>query len=297
MFSRSSNYDASPTMFSPQGGLLQIEYAHMAADKGAVAVAVRTEQGVIMVTERSRHSPLLVPSSMTKMAVIADHILCVYSGIVSDANILVERARVEAAHHKFTYNEIIGLRTLVKIIGRMASDSTDPDTNEKNAFARPFGVSLLFAGIDDTLDDDQVDDKDYKNVDEEEDGKKGGKKDEKKDEKKPPVKKIIKMKAKKENEPSGAMKLFMLSPSGSEVSVDAVAIGAGAEMANKDLNAEFRKDMKFREAVMMCLRIMKNVTPDNLNEDNIEVAKIGADKEVKIATTQEVKKYLDWINK
>ncbi len=131
MFSQFSVYDVSTHVFSPQGGLLQIEYAHAATNKGSTALGVKTESAVVFVTERSKNSSLLEFRSLDKVQLIEDHAICVYSGIVSDAQILVEHARSEALNHRFTYDETIGIRSLAQVVGELANSYADPDISDR----------------------------------------------------------------------------------------------------------------------------------------------------------------------
>ncbi len=273
MYSQNSVYDMSTHVFSPQGGLLQIEYAHAATNKGSTAIGIKTESSVVFVTERSRKSSLLESCSMEKVQLVEDHALCVYSGIVSDANILVEKARTEALNHRFTYDETIGIRSLVQTVGALANTYADPDLDRgERSYARPFGVSMLFAGVDAGVDDDKVDDEEHKVAD--------------------AAKALRKSKATQDDPGTGAMKLFLLTPAGSEDAVDAVAIGAGAEVAKKDLLIGYKKDLTTKEAIVLCLQVLKNVSAEALSEENVEMAKIERRRKPRIFTPAEIKKFL-----
>ena len=262
MFSHESAYDTNTHVFSPQGGLLQIEYAHSATQKGSLAIGIKTDNAAVLVTERARKSSLLVSKCLDKIQFLDDHVLCVYSGIVSDANILVDRARVELENHKFTFDEPMSIRSLVQTVGRTANNYSDPDLAEDDRmYARPFGVSFLFAGFDG-----------------EDDG--------------PDTAVTITRAQPQEGRTYGGtsrkMRLYLLSPSGTEDSVDAIAVGAGAESAVKEINANYRSDLSVDEATALALRVMKNVSADQVQPENVEIAVITTDEGALVYTDKRI---------
>lgn len=71
------------------------------------------------------------------------------SGLISDSQRLIEAARSEAHYHRFLYKEPITLKALTQSVADLALNFGEGDiTSKKKPIARPFGVSLLFAGID-----------------------------------------------------------------------------------------------------------------------------------------------------
>ena len=64
------------------------------------------------------------------------------SGILSDARVLIERAQLAAQQHRVTYDSEIDTLSIVKDICNLKQLTT------QNAGFRPFGVSILVAGID-----------------------------------------------------------------------------------------------------------------------------------------------------
>ncbi|RTG82544.1 20S proteasome subunit alpha 5 [Schistosoma bovis] len=75
------------------------------------------------------------------------NLACAVSGLVADARTLIERARTEAAHHWFVYNEKMTIEDVTKAVSNLALAFGDDDM-ESGAMSRPFGVALLFAGVD-----------------------------------------------------------------------------------------------------------------------------------------------------
>ena len=135
-------YDRAITLFSPDGRLFQIEYALEAVKRGPTVIGVRTEEGVIITVENKPHAKLLETESVRKVSVLDDHIGCTFAGLTGDARVLISNARTQAQIHRLTY----GIPPSVEFITRKVCDSLQVYT--QHAGVRPFGCSLLLAGVD-----------------------------------------------------------------------------------------------------------------------------------------------------
>ncbi|CEM02142.1 unnamed protein product [Vitrella brassicaformis CCMP3155] len=151
MFATRSEYDRGVNTFSPEGRLFQVEYAIEAVKLGSTAVGIQTSEGVILAVERRLASPLVVPSSIEKIYELDYHIGCAMSGLIADARTLADHARTECANHFFTFNERMSTESCVHAISDLALDFSDvaDRRDRKKLMSRPFGVSLLVAGVDD----------------------------------------------------------------------------------------------------------------------------------------------------
>jgi len=145
MFSNRSEYDRSVNSFSPEGRLFQVEYAIEAIKLGSTAIGVQTNEGVVLVVEKRLTSKLIEPSSIEKCFEIDTHVGCAMSGLIADARTMVDRARMEAQHHWFTFNEQMGVESIAQSVSNVAMNF---GKSGKDSMSRPFGVSLLFAGIE-----------------------------------------------------------------------------------------------------------------------------------------------------
>ncbi len=137
-------YDRAITMFSPDGRLLQVEYAKKTVRQGSTAIGMICSDGILLVTDKRIVDTLVVPESVEKIFQIDDHIAATASGILSDARVLIERAQVKAQQHRLTYDSAIDIKTVVKDICDLKQICT------QSGGLRPFGVSILVAGIDDS---------------------------------------------------------------------------------------------------------------------------------------------------
>ncbi len=137
-------YDRAITVFSPDGRLFQVEYAREAVKRGTTTVGVKYKTGVVLIVDKHITSHLIEPSSIEKIFKIDDHIGCATSGLVADARMLIDRARIDAQINEITYNEKIQVKILVKKICDFKQTYT------QYGGVRPFGTALLVAGCDET---------------------------------------------------------------------------------------------------------------------------------------------------
>jgi proteasome alpha subunit len=135
-------YDRTITMFSPDGRLLQVEYAKKTVRQGSTAIGLVCKEGVVLITDKRIVDSLVVPEAVEKIFEIDDHIAATASGILSDARVLIERAQLRAQQHKVTYDSPIDTLSVVKDICNLKQICT------QSGGLRPFGVSILLAGID-----------------------------------------------------------------------------------------------------------------------------------------------------
>jgi len=142
MFLTRSEYDRGVNTFSPEGRLFQVEYAIEAIKLGSTAIGIQTAEGVVLAVEKRITSPLLEPSSIQKIVKFDEHIGCAMSGLVADARTLIDHARVETQNHWFTYDEKMGVESTVQSVCDLALGFGEGN------MARPFGVALLVAGVD-----------------------------------------------------------------------------------------------------------------------------------------------------
>jgi proteasome alpha subunit len=134
-------YDRTATMFSPQGHLLQVEYAEKTVRLGSSSIGITCSDGIVIVADLRVEDKLILPKSANKIYEIDAHIISSVAGIVSDARVLIERAQVLAQQHRVTYDSPIEPELIIKEIANSQQQFT------QYGGARPFGVSLMVAGI------------------------------------------------------------------------------------------------------------------------------------------------------
>lgn len=130
-------------MFSPEGRVMQVEYAMEAIGNAASAIGILCKEGVVLACEKRTTSKLLVkPKFSEKMYIIDDHIAVAVAGLTADANILVDQARLIAARHMFTESEPQPVERLIRVLCDTKQGYT------QYGGLRPFGVAFLYAGWD-----------------------------------------------------------------------------------------------------------------------------------------------------
>ena len=135
-------YDRAITIFSPDGRLFQVEYAIEAVRRGTTAIGIRCNDGVVLAVEK-RVLKLQEPESVEKVFDIDTHVGAAIAGLTADARVLIDNARIQSQINRLYYNEAITIPTLTKKICDLKQLYT------QHAGVRPFGVSLLVAGVDD----------------------------------------------------------------------------------------------------------------------------------------------------
>ena len=84
-----------------------------------------------------------------KLVEIDHHCACAMSGIVSDARILIDHARVESQNHTFNFNEPMGIEPITQAVSDLAINFGEGyEGSKRKPMARPYGVALLIGGVD-----------------------------------------------------------------------------------------------------------------------------------------------------
>jgi proteasome alpha subunit len=135
-------YDRAITVFSPDGRLFQVEYAREAVKRGSTAVGIKFKDGVLLLSEKRPRSKLMEQNSLEKIQLIDDYVGCVTSGLGADARVLIDFARIVTQQEKVSYGSLVNVENLVKKVADQMQQYT------QYGGVRPYGVSVIFAGID-----------------------------------------------------------------------------------------------------------------------------------------------------
>ena len=137
----SRGYDMTPTMYSPDGRIYQVEYAIETVKRGTLAIGIQASDGVVIaVEEKSRD--LQVEELTQKIFQVDDHIGVAAAGYIPDARVQVDNARFFAQSNKLTYDEPVDVETVAKHLADQSHQFT------QYSGVRPFGVALIVAGVD-----------------------------------------------------------------------------------------------------------------------------------------------------
>src|SRR3989344_355070 len=134
-------YDRAATMFSPDGHLLQVEYAEKTVRLGSSSIGLLCKDGVVILADRRHRDKLVMPESMNKIFEVDNHIVATAAGILSDARILIDQAQVLAQQNRVTFGTPIEPISII----RMIADRTQMFTQYGGA--RPYGAAFLLGGV------------------------------------------------------------------------------------------------------------------------------------------------------
>ena len=134
-------YDRAKTIFSPDGRLYQVEYAREAVNMGATALGLKFSNGVILAAKKTIAK--LQVNTAEKIFKVDDYIGVVTAGLVADARVLVDAARIEAQRNMIVYDEPIHTYRLAKFLA-----------DRKQAYTqwggvRPYGTAMIVGGVND----------------------------------------------------------------------------------------------------------------------------------------------------
>jgi len=134
-------YDRAITIFSPDGRLYQVEYAIETVRRGAIAVGVKSKDGVVIAVEEKPRK-LQISESAHKIFQIDEHIGFAAAGYIPDARNQADAARFFAQSNRMIYDEAVDVETVAKHLADQCQQFT------QFGGARPFGVALIIGGVD-----------------------------------------------------------------------------------------------------------------------------------------------------
>lgn len=137
----SRGYDMTPTMYSPDGRIYQVEYAIETVKRGTLAIGIICSDGVIIAVEENPRA-LQVADVTQKIFQVDYHIGVAAAGYIPDARVQVDNARFFSQSSKLTYDEPVEVETVAKHLADQCHQFT------QYSGVRPYGVALIIAGVD-----------------------------------------------------------------------------------------------------------------------------------------------------
>ncbi len=87
--------------------------------------------------------------------------------------------------------------------------------------------------------------------------------------------------------------LFFADPSGTFMKYQAKAIGSGSEVAQNQLQEEYKKDMDFPSAERLAVKVLKQVMEEKLSATNVQVASVTKLSGFQIYSVNQVQSLID----
>lgn len=137
----SRGYDQTPTMYSPDGRIYQVEYALETVKRGTLALGIKCKNGVVLAVEEKPRK-LQIKEMAQKIFRVDDHIGVAAAGYIPDARNQVDDARFFSQSNRMIYDEPVEVETVAKHIADQSLIFT------QYAGVRPYGVALIIAGVD-----------------------------------------------------------------------------------------------------------------------------------------------------
>ena len=131
----------TPTMYSPDGRIYQVEYAIETVKRGTLSIGVKCKDGVLLAVEENPRA-LQVANVTQKIFQVDKHIGAAAAGYIPDARVQVDSARFFSQSNKLTYDEDVE----VEMVAKHLADQSHQFTQYSGV--RPYGVALIIAGVD-----------------------------------------------------------------------------------------------------------------------------------------------------
>lgn len=137
-----SGYDGNVSIYSPDGRIYQIEYAQHATHRGATAIGLRGNDGIVFAAENLVLSPLYEPRSSSHTFTVSPEVGAVTAGYMPDGKHIINIARAEAREFKLSFKMPIPVPCLKQRVSMYVQVHT------QYGGLRPFGASVIMGGYD-----------------------------------------------------------------------------------------------------------------------------------------------------
>ncbi|MDP3881645.1 MAG: archaeal proteasome endopeptidase complex subunit alpha [Nanoarchaeota archaeon] len=134
-------YDRAATMFSPDGHLLQVEYAEKTVRLGSSSIGLVCKDGIVIIADRRVRDKLISPESANKIFEIDEHIVASASGILSDIRMLIDQAQLMAQQNRVTYDSPVEPVSIMRLIADKKQMFT------QYGGVRPFAAAFILGGV------------------------------------------------------------------------------------------------------------------------------------------------------
>ena len=123
-FHQASKYDQSINQFSPNGRLLQVEYAEIASQQGSSIIAFTFNDTAVIMTPTQAHDKLLDRRCLDKIEKIDDNIFAAFTGLAADGRAMIRWSRSISSEFRQTFGSVPPVSFVAKRIGDFQHKAT-----------------------------------------------------------------------------------------------------------------------------------------------------------------------------
>ncbi|KAA6399606.1 MAG: putative Proteasome subunit alpha type-6-B [Streblomastix strix] len=139
-----SGSDHYITVFSKEGKLFQVEYAHKAIkSENLTSLAIRGRDCVIAISEKKVPEKLIESNTVRHIYNVTSHIGALFTGMQADSKMLLYKARDKSSKFKFENGIDMPVDYLAKLMAEEMQFYT------QHAYGRAYGASITLFGVDD----------------------------------------------------------------------------------------------------------------------------------------------------
>lgn len=134
------SYAESLNVFSPDGRLIQVEYAQHASDQGSLIVAKTSLDAIVVCIEKKSTTKNILETS--KLYKVCDDVYFSYSGLAADAQIIFTRLVLFYHNYKIETDTYPDISALTMELGNIKFQYTIQGGK------RPFGARSILVGFE-----------------------------------------------------------------------------------------------------------------------------------------------------
>lgn len=142
----SAMYDSSAMQYNPSGRIMQTEYALEAINNGSPIVALKCEDGIIVIiandVTKSSHRGRVRKTDPKKLFYVDEHICIAATGLLFDSIKIGDICSTLSRQYRKQYGELIPVEHLCESMADILHKQTLSGTT------RPLGIGLIVSGYD-----------------------------------------------------------------------------------------------------------------------------------------------------
>ena len=128
-----SQYNTNPIIFSPDGQLLQLNFAKKASDRGNIYLSLKSKNHIVLLGSLK---------SENRLFAFGDNVLLITTGISKDGKFLVEILKKRKYQNENSSNRFCQLPDIASFCSKIIARNT------YYSHIRPFGIKTLILGYD-----------------------------------------------------------------------------------------------------------------------------------------------------